>query len=77
MVQNIHAHKGEGCLLPECFEDFSRTNSANSHVFRESEGNEKKVCTRRLPHLFLFDDGVIVGENTMFVKCFVMKHDQN
>ena len=43
MVQNIHAHKREGCFLPERSEDFSRTNSTrrtipcdvceNSHTF--------------------------------------------
>ena len=64
-------------FLPECFEDFSRTNATrrtipcdvceNSHVFRESRCYENKVCTRRLTHLFLLDDGVNSGENIVFV----------
>ena len=49
-------------------QDFSRTNSTrtipcdvceNSHGFRESRCYENNVCTRRLMHLFLLDDGVI------------------
>ena len=40
----------------------------NSHVFRESRCYENNVCTRRLTHLFLLDDGgVIFGENLVFV----------
>ena len=77
LVQNIFAHKGEGCFLLECFEDFSRTNSTrrttpcdvceNSHVCRESRCSENNVCTRRLTHPLLLDDGVIFGENIVFV----------
>ena len=58
--------KGEGCFLPECFEDFSRTNSTrrtipcdvceNSHVFRESRCFENNVCICRLTQLFLHED---------------------
>ena len=74
---NISVHKGEERFLPERFEDFSRTNSTkrtipcdvceNSHVFRESRGYENNVCTCRLTHLFLLDDGVMFGANIMFV----------
>ena len=75
--RTIYAHNGEGCFLPECFEDFSRTNSTrrtipcdvceNSHVFRKSRCYENNVCTCGLTHLRLLDDGVIFGENITFV----------
>ena len=75
--RTIYAHNGEGCFLPECFEDVFRTNSTrrtipcdvceNSHVFRKSRCYENNVCTCGLTHLFLLDDGVIFGENITFV----------
>ena len=30
MVQDIHAHKGEGCLFLDCFEWISRTGSTRT-----------------------------------------------
>ena len=81
MVQNIYAYMGEGCFHPKCFKDFSRTNSTrrtipcdvceNSCVLRESRCYENNVCTRRLTHLFLLDDGVIFGENIVCCAWFV------
>ena len=68
--------QGERCFLPECLEDFSRTNSmrrtipcdvsGNSHEFRESRCYENNVCTRRLTHLFLLDD-FFLGETKVLV----------
>ena len=56
----------------------SRTNSTrgtipcdvceNSHVFRVSRCCQNNVCTRKLTHLFLTDDGVTFGENIVFVS---------
>ena len=45
----------------------------NSHAFRESRCYEINVCTRRLTHLFFFDDGAIFGENFVFVRGLVLK----
>ena len=65
------------CSLLECFQVLSRTNSTRKtipcdvceklHVFRNSGCYEKNVCTRRLTHLSLLDDGVIWGKNIVFV----------
>ena len=32
MVQNVYAHKREGCSFCECFEDFSHTNSTSRTI---------------------------------------------
>ena len=74
MVQNIHAHKGEKCFLPERLKDFSLTSFTrrtipcdfceNLHGIGESRCYENDVCTRRLTHLFIHED-----RNFVYVHC--------
>ena len=39
LVQNIHAHKGEGCFLPECRQKFFRTSSPRRTISGDVCGN--------------------------------------